>query len=97
MATKFKFMPSVRMNYVQQGEMFFRCQNYRKLPEAEQEKIRSICTEVGGGDGMKRKAILTYMTTRISWRECCDRHFISDATLDRLRRRFCELWKERMK
>ena len=96
MAQKFKSMPACRMSYVQQGIVFFTCQNFRALDDATKDKIRAICTECGAGDGMKRKAILTYMTTRISWRECCDRHYISDATLDRLRRRFYELWKERM-
>ena len=41
---------------------------------------------------MKRRAILEWMTTRISWRECCDRNHISDATLDRLRRAFFNEW-----
>ena len=96
MAQKFKFMPSYKMSYTQQGVVFFACQNFRNQPKELQDEIRAIATVCGGGDGMKRKAILTYMTTRISWRECCDRHYISDATLDRLRRRFYQLWKERI-
>lgn len=97
MAQKFKYMPSCKMNYVQQGVVFFTCQNFRYLEKEKQDKIRAFCTEIGGGDGMKRQAILTYMTTHISWRACCDRFYISDATLDRLRRRFYALWKERWK
>ena len=95
MAQRFKFMPSCRMSYVQQGTVYFTCQSFRLQTPEVQAKIRAICTECGGGDGMKRQAILTYMTTGISWRECCDRYCISDATLDRLRRRFYALWRER--
>lgn len=95
MAQRFKFMPSCPMSYVQQGVVYFTCQSFSLQTPEVQTKIRAICTECGGGDGMKRKAILTYMTTKISWQECCDRYYISDATLDRLRRRFYMLWRER--
>jgi len=89
---KFKHLRSVPLSYEQQGAIWFTCQTYRRQPPEVQARIRAVCTRVGGGDGMKRKAILALMTTRISWRECCDRHFISDATLDRLRRAFFAEW-----
>ncbi len=92
MGKRFKYMRSVPLSYEQQGAIWFTCQTYRRQPEDVQARIRAICTRIGGGDGMKRRAILAYMTTRISWRECCDRHFISDATLDRLRRAFYVEW-----
>lgn len=93
MGKRFKYMRAVPLSYEQQGMVWFTCQTYRRQPQEVQAKIRAICTRIGGGDGMKRKAILTYMTTRASWRECCDRFFISDATLDRLRRAFYTEWR----
>lgn len=92
MGKRFKYMRSLPLSYEAQGAIWFTCQTFRWQPENIRAKIRAICTHVGGGDGMKRRAILAFMTTRISWRECCDRHFISDATLDRLRRAFFMEW-----
>ena len=94
MGKRFKFLPSVPLSYQEQGRIFFTCQTYRKQPEEVQAKIRAVCTLVGGGDGMKRRAILDFMTTRKSWRECCMTYYISDATLDRLRRAFYREWGE---
>ncbi len=85
---KFKYMPSCPLSYQEQGAIWFTCQTYRRQPEEIRAKIKAVCTRVAGGDGMKRKAILCFMTTRASWRECCDRHFISDDTLNRLRKAF---------
>lgn len=93
MAQKFKFMRTVGLSYEEQGECYFTCQRYAKLDRIERERIESICRSVSAGDDVKRQAILAYMTTRISWRETCARFYVSDSTLDRLRRRFYELWK----
>lgn len=93
MAQKFKYMRSLRMTYAEQGKCFFTCRNYERLDRIEQERIRSICASCGAGDDAKRRAIFTFMTTDISFRECCLRYYISDSTLDRLRRKFYELWK----
>ena len=90
---KFKYMPSLPMTYAQQGAIWFTCQTFRNQPKEVQLKIRELCTDIGGGDAMKRKAILAFMTTRISWRECCDKHYISDNTLHLMRRRFFEEWR----
>ena len=92
MGKRFKYMRSVPLSYEQQGALWFTCQTYKHQPKEVQDRIRAICTDVGGGDGMKRKAILAYMTTRMSWRECCDRHYISDKTMERLRRSFYTEW-----
>lgn len=93
MATKFKYMRSLKLSYAEQGEIFFRCQNYRKQDEKTQEHIRGLCVMCGGGDGQKRQAIFELMTTRKSWRAVCMEHYVSDATLDRLRRKFFTEWK----
>lgn len=90
---RFRYLPGVKLDYQAQGAIWFTCQTYRRQPPEVQAKIRAICSRVSGGDSMKRRAILAYMTTRASFRECCDRHYISDATLDRLRRAFYAEWR----
>ena len=92
---KFKYMPAVPLSYEAQGLIYFTCRDYKQQPEAVRSRVRRVCAECADGDPAKERAIFTFVTTRISWRECCDRHYISDATLDRLRRRFYSLWGER--
>ncbi len=92
MGKRFKYMRSVPLSYQQQGAIWFACQTFRQQTPETQARIRAICTRVGGGDGMKRRAILAYMTTRIGWRECCTRYYVSDSTLDRLRKAFYTEW-----
>lgn len=87
-------MPAVPLSYEEQGLIYFTCRDYKRQPEAVKKRVRRVCARCADGDAAKEKAIFTFMTTRVSWRECCDRHFISDATLDRLRRRFYVLWGE---
>jgi len=94
MAQKFKFMPSVKLRYAEQGYIYFVCQRYRHLDEGTRAMIRGICRDISGGDRFKEQAILCFMTTGISWVACCQRYYISDAGLDRLRRRFFMRWKE---
>lgn len=93
MAQKFKYMRALCLSYEEQGECFFTCKRFEQLDRIEQDRIRRICAACGAGDDAKRCAIFTFMTTGISFRECCMRYYISDSTLDRLRRKFYELWK----
>ena len=93
MGKRFKYMRALPLSYEEQGAIWFTCQTFRRQPPEVQAKIRAVCTRVGGGDGMKRRAILAFMTTHITWRECCMRYYISDATLDRLRRAFYTEWR----
>lgn len=93
MATKFKYMPSLKQSYERQGDIFFTCRNYRQLCEADRERIKAICARCAQGDSCKRRAIFAFMTTGASWRECCMKYHVSDSTLERLRKRFYELWE----
>lgn len=93
MAGKFKYMPSLKQSYERQGEIFFTCRNYRTLAEVDQVRINLICASCAQGDSYKRRAIFSFMTTGASWRECCDKNHISDSTMERLRKRFYELWE----
>lgn len=87
MATRFRYVKSSRLSYKRQGLVWFQCQNYKRLSKREQEKIRRAAERAGGEHAA---AILDYMTTDASWRWVCVNHFISDATLQRIRKKFYE-------
>ena len=93
MAVKFKYMPSLSQSYERQGEIFFTCRNYHNLLPHQQQRIRDICEEAAGGNGFKRAALLEFMTTGASWRYVCIRYYISDSTLERMRKEFYRLWE----
>lgn len=88
-ATRFKYLPSVHKSYAEQGKIFFDCQNYAGQPEEMREKIDRLILEAGGEHA---GALRAYLCTRASWERVTMEHFVSGATLDRIRRRFFELW-----
>ena len=90
MAAKFKFLRAVQgKSYVQQGEIYFTCRNYRQQPQQVRARIDDLCRKAAGEYW---KALREYLTTDADWRYICDKHYISSATLDRIRIRFYELW-----
>lgn len=89
MATRFKYLPSVHKSYAEQGKIFFDCQNYAGQPAELREKIDRLILEAGGEHA---GALRAYLCTRASWERVTMEHFISSSTLDRIRRRFYELW-----
>lgn len=86
---KFRFLPSVRKSYEQQGEIFFACRNYARQPAEVRNKIDRLTAEAGGEHA---QALRAYLTTRASWERVTMEYHVSAATLDRIRRRFYELW-----
>ena len=91
MATKFRYVPSCNLSYRQQGLVWFKAQAYKRLENAEKAKLRAACREAGGEYDA---AIFEYMTTTASWRYVCEKHHISDATLQRVRKRFYEVYSK---
>lgn len=90
MASRFKYLRAVKnKNYVQQGEIYFTCQCYMRQPQKVRAKIDDLCERVGGEYAV---ALKEYLTTDADWRYICDRHFMSSATLDRIRVKFYEKW-----
>ena len=86
---KFKYLPSVKKSYEQQGEIFFACRNYARQPEALRAKIDALIAEAGGEHAA---ALRAYLTTCASWERVTMEYYVSASTLDRIRRRFYELW-----
>lgn len=92
MASRFKYLPSVGIPYAEQGRIFFSCQTYGHQPESTRERIELVCLAAAGGERCYADALKTYMTTDRSYNAVCMDFCISTATLDRLRRRFYQLF-----
>lgn len=88
MATRFKYLPSVRKSYAEQGKIFFDCQNYSRQPAEIRAKIDELIQEAGGEYA---DALRAYLCTRASWERVTMDYYVSGSTLDRIRRRFYEL------
>ena len=86
---RFKFLPSVKKSYEQQGEIFFTCLNYARQPAEVRTILDRLCFEAAGEHAA---ALHAYLTTRASWEQVTMRYNLSSSTLDRIRRRFYELW-----
>ena len=89
MARKFKYLPSVSKSYPEQGMIFFVCQTYSRQTPEMQSKIDRLCREAGGEYA---DALRAYLCTPASWEAVTTEYFVSPSTLDRVRRRFFELW-----
>ncbi len=86
---RFKFWPSIRKSYEEQGEIFFKCRRYERLARAEREKIDRLIHQAGEEYA---NALREYLLTDTSWAEVCRRWYVSDRTLQRCVRRFFEAW-----
>lgn len=86
---QFKKLKSVPKSYEEQGYIYFTCQGYRRAPPYMRQKIDRLCLAAGGEYA---KALKEYMTTRADWITICRKYSVSQATLDRARRRFYALW-----
>ncbi|MBQ7737989.1 MAG: hypothetical protein IJT62_09200 [Oscillospiraceae bacterium] len=95
MASRFKYLPSVGISYADQGRIFFVCRTYGDQPETVKERIDLVCLAAAGGDTAYAKALKEYMTTDRDFNSVCMEFFLSTSTLDRLRRRFYQLYMKR--
>lgn len=85
----FKKLRGVNRSYQEQGEIFFTCRNYAKQPEAVKEKIRRMCSEIGGPH---EKALFAMMTRDVSATWIENNFHISDSMMYNLRKKFYERW-----
>ena len=82
-------MSSVNRSYNEQIDCYAACINYKKQPPMVKRKIDRLIDSVGGGNA---PALREYMTTDADFRYVCSHFYISDSTLDRLRKRFYSQW-----
>lgn len=88
----FRYHRGISVPYERQGYIYFKSLRYRSLPAREQERIRRLCTTVGGNNG---QALLEHVTTGAMVKSVCMRHYIaSPTTLYNALKRYYELFPE---
>lgn len=91
---KFRYKRGIAVPYDRQGYIYFKSLRYRSLPAREQERIRRLCTTVGGNNG---QALLEHVTTGETAKSVCQRHYIaSPTTLYRALKRYYERFPQDM-
>ena len=88
----FRKLRGVKLPYNTQGYIYFTCVTFSQQPPEIQNKNEQLCLELGGAYAGALFEVLTkagqYSVERIA-----TDHFISAATLYRLRRKFYEKWE----
>lgn len=88
----FRYHRGISVPYERQGYIYFKSLRYRSLPAREQERIRRLCTTVGGNNG---QALLEHVTTGEMVKSVCMRHYIASPTrLYQALKRYYELFPE---
>ena len=88
----FRYHRGISVPYERQEYIYFKSLRYRSLPAREQERIRCLCTTVGGNNG---QALLEHVTTGEMVKSVCMRHYIASPTsLYRALKRYYELFPE---
>lgn len=85
----FKMLRGVRLSYNQQGRIYFTCKNYLRESGETQKYIERLCSEAGGEYAPALFELLTSENATVP--AVAMRHFMSDATLSRCRKRFYTL------
>ncbi len=85
----FRFKRSVCVDYDRQGYIYFTSRLYTILPGAEKTRILNTCMAAGGEH---YKALFEFVTTDAGATAVCARHYLSRSTLERIVRRYYELF-----
>lgn len=86
---RFRFWPSVKKSYEEQGEIFFACRRYGTLPQEKQKRIDGLILKAGGEYA---DALREYLLTNKELQAVCRQRYISENTLRRRAMKFFELW-----
>lgn len=93
MATAFRYKRGANVSYEDQGYIYFLSQRYRMLNAEKKNMIRQACRDAAGS---AQKAVLEYVTTECDSRFICDKHALSESTLERMVRRYYRIMAERI-
>jgi len=85
----FKRLKSVEKSTEEQGYIYYCCRTYSRREKRVQQKIDRLCDLAAGEYAA---ALREFLLTDADWIYICQKHHISESTLDRIRRRFYELW-----
>lgn len=83
----FRYKKALGVSYERQGYIYFLSRRYAELPAWQQERIRQLCDEAGGEYSA---ALMEFVTTDRGATEICMEHYLSEATLHRLVKKYYE-------
>ena len=86
---RFKQLRSVNKSYNDQALIYYTCITYDRQNAMTRRKIERLCRKAAGEYA---SALLEYLTTDAEWVGVCQKYHVGDRTLERVRRRFYELW-----
>ena len=90
----FRFKRSIDVEYREQGCVFFISRRYPELSAEKRKRIRELCREAGGA---YHKAVLEYVTKDAEAVTVCEKHHISNSTLERAVRRYYTAFAAQLK
>ena len=91
---KFRYKKAINAPYERQGYIYFKSLTYPTMLPGDKERIRRLCTTVGGDHG---QALLEHVTTGESVKSVCQRHYIASPTsLYRAIKRYYERFPQDM-
>jgi hypothetical protein len=91
----FKKRRGIKLPYNKQGLIYFTCVNIVDMPEDVQDKIKKLCDDIGG----KEYADVLYKVVTDSSRSIRSlsmEYHISETQLYHYRKKFYEMWEERL-
>ena len=85
----FRFKKSLNVDYERQGYIYFSSRTYDQLSPSQQKKIVDLCAKAGGE---YHAALFEFVTTDAGATAVCMRHHLSQSTLERVVRRYYEMF-----
>ena len=86
----FKKRRGIKIPYNKQGLIYFTCVNHKDMPEHIEEKIKSLCDEVGKEYSQVLFKVVTDSTRSV--RSLALEYHISERQLYHYRKKFYESW-----
>lgn len=81
----FRYKRGIKVDYDQQGYIYFTSRLYRQLSPGDRKKIRELCRECGGEH---EQALFEFVTTDATATAITMKYYISRATLYRAVRKY---------
>lgn len=89
---KFREIRGIRVNYEQQGLIFFTLATYRWQPRSVRDQIDKKIEMVAKGDRVYIQAMRDWLINGVGWSEITNRGGVVAGTLVRYRKRLYEGW-----
>lgn len=87
----YKYKRGIPVDYDTQGYIYFASRLYGCLTGEEQQRLNGLCRRAGGEH---YAALFDFVVCGLGYVACCDKHYISQAQLYRLVRRYYILFAD---